>query len=222
VDRARPCRTTGGRPLQPTPAWRGTSRLIERHGGGLRLYWKSYDFAGNRTAKSLQVPLGPGPGRDTFQHAGSEIIFRPAQRPARLPAGDGKSNRIDRRRSPGHRQGSVKKGLTAEVLNGISCMALSRRGSSTRRPGPRAGGPRTRGPFPGGKPSLALYPDPGKLSELLREDNPAVRRGGQKTGTPLTATDTDSWPWRWRQEGTWTLNLVAARSASGATCCWRR
>src|SRR5262249_54355287 len=52
------------------------NRLIERHETPHGAYWKSYDFSSNVGRGNLFAhPLGPGPGGNTFQHNGGEIIF---------------------------------------------------------------------------------------------------------------------------------------------------
>jgi WD40 repeat protein/mono/diheme cytochrome c family protein len=75
------------------------NRIIERHPGGHGYYWKSYDFANNRTRRNVFVtPLGPGPdaGGQTFQADGGEIIFRLPNGLQGYMLADGRGNRIDR------------------------------------------------------------------------------------------------------------------------------
>jgi serine/threonine-protein kinase len=111
----------------------GHNRLVERHETTLGAYWKSYDFKSSVGVRNLTLkPLGPVfKGNDfedhAFEHDGGEIIFN-------LPNGlqgyllvNEKDQRID--------EGPIKvvedklkTGGTAEVVNGISCMACHKHG----------------------------------------------------------------------------------------------
>ena len=116
----------------------GQNRMVERHDAREgQYYWKSYDFkADNARSKLTRFPLGPlnlfDPGHhpfpnQAFAHDGGEIIFG-------LPNGlqgylliDGKDGRID--------VGPItvvsdalKTSGTAEVVNGVSCMACHKHG----------------------------------------------------------------------------------------------
>ena len=52
------------------------NRMIERHYSSYGYYWKSYDFGKNVDRQNLfAYPLGPGAGKDQFQHDGGELIF---------------------------------------------------------------------------------------------------------------------------------------------------
>src|SRR5262249_8857680 len=152
---------------------------------------KSYDFASNDDRHNLFAhPLGPGPGPDAFRHAGGEILFN-------LPNGlqayllvDGKGARIDR--GPielvTDKEG-VKKGLNAEVINGISCMPCHVRGVIAKADQARAHVEKSPAFFPERKAILALYPGRDRFDELLRGDADRFVEAVKKTGAPLTTTE---------------------------------
>jgi hypothetical protein len=102
------------------------NRLLERHKSGYGYYWKSYDFAGNAERKNLfEYPLGPGSGKDEFEHDGGEIIFS-------LPNGlqgyflaDAEGHRLDK--GPVAIVSDPKRPDRA-VENGLSCMSCHARG----------------------------------------------------------------------------------------------
>ena len=107
------------------------NRMFEWHRCALThgAYIKSYDFKGSDGPKSLlEHPTGPG-GQNGFEHDGGEIIFS-------LPNGlqayllvDAKGKRIDV--GPTDvvlDKEAVKRGLQAEVINGISCIGCHKNG----------------------------------------------------------------------------------------------
>lgn len=109
------------------------NRMIERHESPYGAYWKSYDFKSNEDRENLFVnPLGPvfrgNPYADhAFVQAGGEIIFN-------LPNGlqgyllvNGKDQRIDKGPIEVVAD-SLRTGGTAEVTNGVSCMACHTNG----------------------------------------------------------------------------------------------
>lgn len=110
-----------------------SNRLVDRHPALYGAYWKSYDFAKSEgTGNLFQFPLGPkfddNPfDRQAFEHAGGELIFN-------LPNGlqgylliDNVGNRIDK--GPINIVRDLKETSgTAEVVNGISCMACHEHG----------------------------------------------------------------------------------------------
>lgn len=102
------------------------NRLIERHHAAYGAYWRSYDFSASTERQNLfEHPLGPAPGRNSFTHAGGEIIFH-------LPNGllgfllvDGNGRRIDR--APIEIVSDPKR-PDRVVETGVSCMSCHARG----------------------------------------------------------------------------------------------
>ncbi len=117
----------------------GQNRLVERHDALYGAYWKSYDFKKDKEKSNLlQFPLGPldfaraygdkNPYLDVaFAHDGGEMIFN-------LPNGlqgyfltDGKGNFIDKGPIDVVTDNKKTSG-TAEIVNGLSCMACHQHG----------------------------------------------------------------------------------------------
>jgi tetratricopeptide (TPR) repeat protein len=113
------------------------NRLLERHPiernreGHVGAYWRSFDFASSVGRKSIFAhPLGPGP--DTFEEDGGEIIFS-------LPNGlqgyfltDAKGQRIDRAPTEIVRDTD---GRLPAVTNGVSCIACHHEGLNAHNKG---------------------------------------------------------------------------------------
>jgi serine/threonine-protein kinase len=115
----------------------GQNRIVERHGSGLRMYWKSYDFkAENGRGRLTRFPLGPldlfPPGKhpfaaQAFEQDGGELIFA-------LPNGlhayllvNGKGDRIDA--GPiAVVSDPLKTSGTNEIVTGVSCIACHKHG----------------------------------------------------------------------------------------------
>src|SRR5262249_36207258 len=52
------------------------NRIIERRASRYGAYWKTYDYAENVDKQNVfERPLGPPPARNSFVHAGGEMIF---------------------------------------------------------------------------------------------------------------------------------------------------
>jgi hypothetical protein len=108
------------------------NRMIERHQvGGDGYYWKSYDFDGDEGEKDIRKnPLGLGvqkapPAKDSFKHAGGEIIFSLPNglQGYMLVAASGK--RIDV--APVEIVSDIEQ-PDRNVINGLSCMRCHDRG----------------------------------------------------------------------------------------------
>jgi serine/threonine-protein kinase len=116
----------------------GQNRLVERHDALYGAYWKSYDFKRGKAKGNLNdFPLGPNFGRAyggaypwadvAFVHDGGEMIFN-------LPNGlqgyyltEGTGKHIDK--GPVDVVSDDKKTSgTAEIVNGLSCMACHKNG----------------------------------------------------------------------------------------------
>ena len=172
------------------------NRLVERHGSGTRMYWKSYDFKPDSSHAHLgRFPLGPldlFPGgahpypQQAFQHDGGELIFA-------LPNGlhgyllvDGAGSRIDA--GPiAVVSDSLKTGGTNEIVNGVSCMACHKHGMIRFRDEIRD----NNAVFGGAEQKVRdLYPPQAAMDRLLANDEaaylmalekavgPSFRRGG--------------------------------------------
>lgn len=109
------------------------NRLVDRHDAVYGSYWKSYDFKTNEGQGNLtKYPLGPPfPGnlfpKQTFEHAGGELIFN-------LPNGlqgyllvDEKDRRIDIGPVDVVNDSRQTSG-TPQIVNGLSCMACHKHG----------------------------------------------------------------------------------------------
>jgi serine/threonine-protein kinase len=116
----------------------GQNRLVERHDALYGAYWKSYDFKRGRSKGNLNdFPLGPDFGRAygsrypyadvAFVHDGGEMIFN-------LPNGlqgyyltEGTGRYIDKGPVDVVSDRQHTSG-TAEIVNGLSCMACHKNG----------------------------------------------------------------------------------------------
>src|SRR5262249_37712189 len=103
------------------------NRLIERHDAAHGAYWRSYDFSENLDRQNLfDHPLGPAPlSRNSFVHAGGEIIFNlPNGLPGYLLV-DGNGRRVDQ--APVEIVSDPKR-PDRKVEAGLSCMSCHVRG----------------------------------------------------------------------------------------------
>lgn len=148
------------------------NRLVERHATDVGAYWKSYDFKLGAGRGNLFVfPLGPEfPDhpfpRNTFRHAGGEIIFN-------LPNGlqgyllvDSQDQRIDEGPIDIVSDGKKVSGTPA-VVNGLSCMACHQHGmipfTDQIRNGHILGGDAR-------ELVKRLYPEQAEMDKLLERD----------------------------------------------------
>ena len=162
------------------------NRLIERHETGYGAYWKSYDFASNDGLKHLfEHPLD-------FQEDGGEIIFN-------LPNGlqaylivDANGGRIDEAPLAVviDREG-VRKGLGAEVINGISCMSCHARGINEKQDQVRNHIENNPNAFnrKDAETILALHVGPDELGQLMQEDADRFQQAVAATGGEVRATE---------------------------------
>jgi formylglycine-generating enzyme required for sulfatase activity len=165
------------------------NRVIERHDAPSGAYWRTYDFAGNLGRKHIFAhPLGPGPGKDTFQPDGGEILFN-------LPNGlqgyllvDAAGQRLDQ--APPNLV-TNRKNPKEPVVNGISCMTCHTRGVIDKADQVREQAENNAGAFTRAEREsiLALYPPHARFAALLQEDADRFAAAVKKTGAPLTGTD---------------------------------
>ena len=154
------------------------NRLIEWHRLPSGAYIKSYDFKGSEGKRSLfEHPTGPG-GANGFQHDGGEIIFN-------LPNGlqayllvDAQGGRINT--GPTDvvlDKEAVRRGLQAEVINGISCMGCHKNGMIRKEDEIRGHVTANLNAFDNleTKLILALYPPNDKWDELFEKGEKRFR-----------------------------------------------
>lgn len=167
------------------------NRLLERHEGAFGAYWKSFDFQPNNARSSLsQFPLGPNfashPYSDqVFDHDGGEIIFSLPNRMQGYMLVNSKDRRIDV--GPIAVVGdSLKTSGTAEIVNGLSCMACHKHGmikfADTIRDGHSL--------FGNARQKVArLYPLRKEMDGLVKEDAEAFMHALGKTVSPFLKVD---------------------------------
>lgn len=109
------------------------NRLVDRHSASYGYYWKSYDFAPDRTRGNLfKFPLGPSIDNHpfpllAFQHDGGEMIFALPNRLQGYMLIDAVGNRIDEGPIQVVRDLKESSGSPV-VVNGISCMHCHQHG----------------------------------------------------------------------------------------------
>lgn len=158
------------------------NRLIERHDAAYGAYWRSYDFSDNVERQNLfNHPLGPVPGRNSFQHAGGELIFN-------LPNGlqgymlvDGEGRRLDK--APVAIVSDPRRPDRA-VEAGLSCMACHARGLIPKADKVRAHVLKNPQAFDAADTEtvLALYPPERELRARMGEDMERFRRALARCG----------------------------------------
>jgi mono/diheme cytochrome c family protein len=165
------------------------NRLIERHPSVYGAYWKSYDFGKNSGSANLfSHPLGPGIGKNDFQHDGGEVIFN-------LPNGlqayylcDSSGNRIDEGptaivadpRSPNQ-----------AVINGISCMSCHAQGMIDKNDQIRDHVLMFPNAYSQADTAAvkALYRTQAEFKALLNEDRERFRKAVEATGAPFSTSE---------------------------------
>ena len=171
------------------------NRLVERHEALYGAYWKSYDFKkGNERGNLLDFPLGPHfrqprggkfPYAEVaFAHDGGEMIFH-------LPNGlqgyyltDARGRYLDR--GPVEVVSDDKKTAgTAEIVNGLSCMACHKNGMIETvldevRSGTSVSGPAR-------EKVQRLYPPRSVLLRHVEEDSQRFVSALEKTIRPFLA-----------------------------------
>jgi WD40 repeat protein len=170
-----------------------SNRLIERHDAAHGAYWRSYDFSDNRGRQNLfEHPLGPESGRNSFEHAGGEMIFS-------LPNGlygfmlvNGKGLRVDR--APVEIVSDPRR-PDRRVETGLSCMSCHGGGLLPKADQVRAHV--AKNPHAFSRADLeavkALYVPETRFNRLLEGDNKRFLRALEKTGVkssdpePITA-----------------------------------
>ncbi len=171
------------------------NRMIEWHRLPNGAYIKSYDFKGSEGKRSLfEHPTGPG-GVNGFEHDGGEIIFN-------LPNGlqayllvDAKGRRIDV--GPTDvvlDKEAVRRGLQAEVINGISCMGCHKNGMIRKEDEIRAHVTANVNAFDTleAKLILALYPRNDDWEKLFEKGEKRFRAAvHQSLGDPESAWNQD-------------------------------
>jgi hypothetical protein len=165
------------------------NRLIERHPSQYGAYWKSYDFAKNSGSANLfGHPLGPGVGKNDFQHDGGEIIFN-------LPNGlqayylcDASGNRIDE--GPTSIVADPKSPNQA-VINGISCMSCHAQGMIDKNDQVRDHVLKFQDAYsPADLASVqSLYRPRTEFAALLAEDKERFRKAVEATGAPFSTSE---------------------------------
>jgi hypothetical protein len=165
------------------------NRLLERHDAAFGAYWKTYDFSDNRDRQNLfEHPLGPPPARNSFVHAGGEMIFH-------LPNGlfgyllaDGNGRRLDR--APTEIVSDPRRPDRA-VEAGLSCFSCHAGGYLPKADQVRAHVQKNLKAF--GKEDaeaiLTLYPPDEKVQKLLDGDNRRYRQALTAIGLAHDAAD---------------------------------
>lgn len=165
------------------------NRLIERHNAGYGAYWRSYDFSENTERQNLsEHPLGPAPGRNSFVHAGGEIIFH-------LPNGllafllvDRNGRRIER--APIEIVSDPKR-PDRVVETGVSCMSCHVRGFLHKADQVRAHVDKNPQAFSKADAASvrALYVTEDRLKALVTEDSERYAVALKKTGVIMSDVD---------------------------------
>jgi serine/threonine-protein kinase len=174
------------------------NRMVERHTQQFGAYWRSYDFKSNEgRANLLRFPLGPNfagnPFADqAFVQDGGELIWN-------LPNGlqayllvDGQDRRIDVG-ATALVSDSRKTSGTAEIVNGLSCMACHDRGMIPCKDEIRTGADVAKKVLVGVSPAekvSRLYPTSDQMDKSLQEDGDRfVKAVTKATGTFLQAEE---------------------------------
>jgi formylglycine-generating enzyme required for sulfatase activity len=170
------------------------NRLLERHESEFgAYYWKSYDFAepkGSDAARRnlFQHPLGPGPDKTDFLHAGGEIIFSLPNKLQGYMLVNADGKRINNGPAEIVKDRNQPDGA---VVNGISCMSCHVKGILFKDDQIRALVEGTNGAFSKAEAERirTLYPPRDKFRELQQADAAAFVAAVDKTGAPTGTTD---------------------------------
>jgi WD40 repeat protein/mono/diheme cytochrome c family protein len=158
------------------------NRILERHDAAFGAYWRSYDFADSTGRQNaFDHPLGPLPGRNSFEPAGGEIIFH-------LPNGlhgyllvDGNGRRLDR--APVDIVSDPNRPDRA-VEAGVSCMSCHAPGILVKADQVRAHVDRNPNAFSRTDADTvrSIYVPADRFKALAAEDTKRYRQAVEKTG----------------------------------------
>lgn len=159
------------------------NRAVERHASAYGAYWKSFDFAGNRSEQNIFVnPLD-------FREDGGEFIFH-------LPNGlqgylitNAQGKRLDV--APVEIVRDRTNPLDPIVVNGRSCMGCHFQGMKTFRDGVRAVIETQRRPHYDQEKALALYVPQPELDRLFQRDTDQFLAALRKTGSVAPKSEAD-------------------------------